>query len=108
MAVPLTPRDRFGTLDLVTLLDRRRVAALLVAALAFVSLGSFVHTDDGCQVEIHCLACRLALGNAVGAAILASDAAAPAAAPDRPVSARECAPVAPASRPRSSRAPPLT
>lgn len=26
---------------------------------------SFVHTDDGCAVETHCLACRLALGSTV-------------------------------------------
>jgi len=44
---------------------------LLVAALALLSVGaaiaeeSLVHTDDGCAVEVHCLACRLALGSTV-------------------------------------------
>jgi hypothetical protein len=39
------------------------IAALVLAA---VSLGiaeeSFAHTDDGCPVETHCIACRLATG----------------------------------------------
>jgi hypothetical protein len=44
-------------------------ALFLVAALALLSVGaalgeeSFVHTDDGCAVEVHCLACRLAVGS---------------------------------------------
>ena len=49
-----------------TRLDRRRI--VLVALLALVAIGTawaaetFAHTDDGCPVEIHCLACRLATG----------------------------------------------
>jgi hypothetical protein len=40
-----------------------------VALVALVCVGgalleeSFVHTDDGCNVEIHCIACRLAAGS---------------------------------------------
>jgi hypothetical protein len=37
-------------------------ALALVACLGLmVAEESFVHTDDGCAVEIHCLACRLAV-----------------------------------------------
>jgi hypothetical protein len=44
----------------------RKVAEALVALLALVGFGAsladqaFFHTDDGCQVELHCLACRTA------------------------------------------------
>jgi hypothetical protein len=39
-----------------------RVAALALLALAVALLaGTFVHTDDGCVVERHCLACRFTL-----------------------------------------------
>jgi hypothetical protein len=37
------------------------VAALLVFGAAWVET-AFVHDDDGCQVETHCLACRWAAG----------------------------------------------
>ncbi len=40
------------------------VAALLLLAIAVSSVGSFVHTDDGCAVERHCKACRVALASA--------------------------------------------
>jgi hypothetical protein len=40
------------------------VAALLLLALAASTVGSFVHTDDGCVVERHCRACRVALASA--------------------------------------------
>jgi hypothetical protein len=54
----------------------KSVAALaMVLALAGAwAEQSFVHTDDGCPVEIHCLACRLALGTA---AVATADVAAP-------------------------------
>jgi hypothetical protein len=43
----------------------RIVAFTLVAAASLALLaGFFPHTDDGCQVEIHCLACRFALASA--------------------------------------------
>jgi hypothetical protein len=54
---------------------RRRGALLLVAALCLLSLGSalyqesFAHTDDGCEVETHCLACRLVVASATHAAL---------------------------------------
>ena len=45
---------------------RRRflvVAAFVLAAMcAGIAEESFAHTDDGCPVETHCLACRLATG----------------------------------------------
>lgn len=34
---------------------------LLIAAFAAGLAGDLVHTDDGCQVEIHCLACQRVL-----------------------------------------------
>jgi hypothetical protein len=45
-------------------------ALAFVALLALIAFGgalyeeSFVHTDDGCVVEVHCVACRLLLGGA--------------------------------------------
>ena len=45
---------------------RGTLAWVALAALVCVSAAlleeSFVHTDDGCNVEIHCIACRLAAG----------------------------------------------
>jgi hypothetical protein len=46
---------------------RRAAALLLLAAVcAAVLVAPFApHTDDGCQTEVHCLACRTAVaGNA--------------------------------------------
>jgi hypothetical protein len=70
---------------------RRRAMAglLLVALMGSLCLAGFApHTDDGCQTEIHCLACRSAYtrvsvvtpahGPAIG---LAPVGAAPTAAP---------------------------
>jgi hypothetical protein len=37
--------------------------AVLVCVSAALAEESFVHTDDGCSVEIHCIACRLAAGS---------------------------------------------
>jgi hypothetical protein len=34
---------------------------LLLAAFAAGFVGDFVHTDDGCQVEVHCVACQRAI-----------------------------------------------
>jgi hypothetical protein len=49
----------------------RRLATALIAAALLSALAGMVleesyarHTDDGCPVEIHCLACRLAVGTA--------------------------------------------
>jgi hypothetical protein len=45
---------------------RRRLTVIGVWALvAFSSAfaeAAFVHTDDGCKVEVHCLACRWTVG----------------------------------------------
>lgn len=38
------------------------MVALVCVSAALVE-ESFIHTDDGCSVEIHCIACRLAAGN---------------------------------------------
>ena len=90
----------------------RRRALAWVALLALVCVGgalveeSFVHTDDGCAVEIHCIACRLAVGNTavVGPVIVlpvAVRATTPVAAP-ADSNLHEAAP-----RQSPSRAPPL-
>ena len=42
-------------------LQRAALLALLVFLGAFAGAADF-HTDDGCPVELHCLACRLTLG----------------------------------------------
>jgi hypothetical protein len=39
------------------------VAAVVLAALAGGFVGEFVHTDDGCAFETHCLACQRAVGS---------------------------------------------
>lgn len=91
---------------------RSTTAFALVALLALIGLGSalaeesFVHTDDGCAVEIHCLACRLSVG---GAAVFG---AVPVVAPTSVAVATLSVPTLLAARtvsPRlfQSRAPPL-
>ena len=49
---------------------RAAALALLAAVCAAALLAPFApHTDDGCQTEIHCLACRSAVaGHSVAAA----------------------------------------
>lgn len=44
---------------------------LLFAAFAVGYAGDLVHTDDGCQVEVHCLACQRVLVS-VGTAALSA------------------------------------
>jgi hypothetical protein len=60
----------------------RRAAALTIlvlAALVATDLeASYVHHDDGCKIEIHCLACRLALGST---AVMTGVEAGPAPSP---------------------------
>jgi hypothetical protein len=41
--------------------NRLLVALALLLALAATTALDFVHTDDGCAVERHCRACRVAL-----------------------------------------------
>jgi len=85
------------------------VTALALAAAVGLLLaeGFLPHTDDGCEVELHCLACRLLLSTAVGTAIPAPDVAPPFAASERPLLDRNRLRVGPASRPTASRAPPF-
>ncbi len=91
---------------------RASKALLLVAAMALLSVGaviveeSFVHTDDGCAVETHCLACRLALGSTV---VLASAITAPVGTELAGFVSGEPKAVTQdgAARARQSRAPPL-
>jgi hypothetical protein len=67
------------------------IAVLVLAALVAADIEStFVHQDDGCAVEIHCLACRLTLGStavitsvAVGIAPATDVVGAPAPFADR-------------------------
>ena len=40
---------------------RSALALSLLLAIVLAFAGSFVHTDDGCVVEKHCIACRWAL-----------------------------------------------
>ena len=83
------------------------ITVLLLAALAAAELErSFLHQDDGCTVEIHCIACRLILGStAVVTAILA------AMQPERRIVSTAVLPVpgqmrAPACEARRPRGPP--
>ena len=50
------------------------VGVTLLAALVGGFLGDFVHTDDGCAFETHCLACQRNLGSV---AVVTPDLAAP-------------------------------
>lgn len=90
---------------------QRRVVAglLLVAALGgAVWLAGFApHTDDGCQTEIHCLACRTAFTAAPVAATAHGPAIAlaPVGSAATPV---EAVPADGATAVASSRGPPLS
>lgn len=111
-ARPWTSREAWATLvaSMRQWRQRRTLAGVALAALVCV-LGavleeSFVHTDDGCSVEIHCIACRLAVGSTavVGPAIVLP-VAVPTTAPvvaEADSTLREAAP-----RQSPSRAPPL-
>ena len=85
----------------------RMVAALLLAALASSVLDGFLsHTDDGCAVETHCLACRSHIGSTavvtpVSALTFALHAPDPVLVPEEEPDGRTPIPRAP------SRAPPL-
>ena len=66
------------------LLRRRLVLAaalVLLAVCAGVAEESFAHTDDGCPVEKHCLACRLATGSV---AVMGTSLPVVAASAERP------------------------
>ena len=52
------------------------LALLVLAAVLAAELQiAFVHEDDGCVVEVHCLACRLVLGGGAVAASITSNVA---------------------------------
>jgi hypothetical protein len=86
------------------------LAWVALAALVCVSAAlleeSFVHTDDGCSVEIHCIACRLAAGST--AVVSPAIVLAVAAQTTAPVAAEgDSSPCEAAPRDAPSRAPPL-
>lgn len=86
------------------------IAAALLAALAGVVLEESYarHTDDGCAVEIHCLACRLAVGTtAVAATTCLVPSALLAEAGAAPIPRRRPSQGLSLQRPRG-RAPPLS
>jgi hypothetical protein len=94
------------------MIDRLRIrwafaaSLLLVAAFGVGLAAEFAHTDDGCEVEVHCLACQRVLGS-VGTLTLAL-----LAAPSPVATARIRPPdvvtiAAFESLPAASRAPPL-
>ena len=82
------------------------MAAALLSVGAAIVQESFVHTDDGCAVEVHCLACRLAAGTT---SIVVAGAAPPPVPAPSGVIAPEAAAFVAQARPvlRPSRAPPL-
>jgi hypothetical protein len=92
-------RGRFRSLVSVAFLALVCVSAALLEE-------SFVHTDDGCAVEIHCEACRLVAGTA---AVISPPIVLPAVVHTTvPVVAAVCSkPRQAARRDSPSRAPPL-
>jgi hypothetical protein len=77
--------------SLRTQLKSAALVALLAFSGAFAEAAS-IHTDDGCPVELHCLACRLTLGTlavaappAIPLAVDLIDLGAPPLAPAQPV-----------------------
>ena len=85
---------------------RWALAALLLASFGVGFAGDLYHTDDGCQVEVHCLACQRVL-HSVGVATVApqwtpsAEPVAQVAATDQVATSAAGAPIA------GSRAPPL-
>jgi hypothetical protein len=83
----------------------RVTGVAMLAVLAALLLSDFVHTDDGCAVEQHCLACRLVLSPADDAQ--AAQAARPFRDAGRRVEApNEQIPTLPVARALASRGPP--
>lgn len=69
-----------GMIECVRLRSTRRLALLsgllLVALFGVLAEDAFLHTDDGCAVERHCLACRTLVSppSLVAASVLGSPA----------------------------------
>jgi len=81
-------------------------ALLLLAGFAAGFAGDLVHTDDGCQVEVHCLACQRVLVS-VGVAVVAAPWG-PSLEPVGRVASINYVPThTPAAPTAGSRAPPL-
>lgn len=60
------------------LLRLRIAMGVLVALIGMLSFADFLsHTDDGCAVEVHCLACRAHLTTVTDLASLASHSMGP-------------------------------
>jgi hypothetical protein len=81
-------------------------SVLLLTAFAVASAGDLIHTDDGCQVEVHCLACQRVLGSVGVAAVappwcpsievvgrIATTDSAPAHDPDSPTGGSRAPPI---------------
>jgi len=81
-------------------------AALLLASFGVGFAGDLFHTDDGCQVEVHCLACqRVLISVSVGA--VAPQWTPPTQPVDLVTAADQVATCAIGATPAGSRAPPL-
>ncbi len=93
------------------MLARSRKATTLAARVALLGflaalvVLSFTHTDDGCVVERHCLACVWALSPADGIGAIASPVPGPCV-PGEVLADRDPAPLPPAARVLASRGPP--
>lgn len=89
--------------------SRLLLAAVLAVLASFalaVAEDSFLHTDDGCAVEIHCVSCRWAYG-ATSSTIAPLVTAQPLLPADTVFVPATEAPASPARPLAGSRAPPL-
>jgi hypothetical protein len=86
----------------------RGLAALVLLALFAALAGSFVHTDDGCEVEQHCRACRLAVAGLADHVPGAAHAVAPADLSAAGPAVDDQAPALSFGSSRSNRGPPAT
>ena len=79
------------------------IALLVLAALVSVVGSDFLpHTDDGCQAEVHCLACRTAFSRAtpvvVASPVVIALASLGSVLPERPASLAQAEPARLSSR----------
>jgi hypothetical protein len=86
---------------------RRFAAVALLLFATVLVVDAFIHTDDGCQVETHCVACRLAYSHGIPAPV-----SPPLVAPfdsSQPLSVAVSSPALQlATKPRRPRGPPST